>query len=63
MCSRPYMRGSASQDLARIWLQENMDPTAKKQQGRKKGNCAQQVLCAHTLYLLPSNPPNSYLLI
>ncbi|ROL23538.1 Kielin/chordin-like protein [Anabarilius grahami] len=38
----PYMRGSASQDLARIWLQENMDPTAKKQQGWKKGNCAQQ---------------------
>ncbi|XP_048024062.1 uncharacterized protein LOC125253868 isoform X2 [Megalobrama amblycephala] len=40
----PYMRGSASQDLARIWLQENIDPTAKKQQGWKKGNCAQQAV-------------------
>lgn len=63
MCSRPYMRGLVSQDLARIWLQENMDPTAKKQQGWKKGNCAQQVLCAHTRYLLPSSPPNFYILI
>ncbi|XP_051725447.1 uncharacterized protein LOC127499314 isoform X2 [Ctenopharyngodon idella] len=40
----PYMRGLVSQDLARIWLQENMDPTAKKQQGWKKGNCAQQAV-------------------
>ncbi|XP_016364711.1 uncharacterized protein LOC107705772 [Sinocyclocheilus rhinocerous] len=38
----PYMRGSVSQDLARIWLQEKLDPTAKTQQGWKTGNCAQQ---------------------
>ncbi|XDV29155.1 hypothetical protein PO909_032308 [Leuciscus waleckii] len=40
----PYMRGSVSQELSRIWLQENVDPTAKKQQGWKKGNCAQQAV-------------------
>ncbi|XP_067275533.1 uncharacterized protein [Pseudorasbora parva] len=40
----PYIRGSVSQDLARIWLQENIDPTAIKQQVWKKGNCAQQAV-------------------
>ncbi|KAK7160534.1 hypothetical protein R3I93_008243 [Phoxinus phoxinus] len=40
----PYMRGLVSQELSRIWLQENVDPTAKKQQGWKKGNCAQQAV-------------------
>ncbi len=44
--SRPYMRGSDSQDLTRIWLQEKLDPTARAQQDWKTGNCTQQVLCA-----------------
>ncbi|XP_016308444.1 uncharacterized protein LOC107662842 [Sinocyclocheilus anshuiensis] len=40
----PCMRGSVSQDLTRIWIQENVDPTAKKQQGWKTGNCAQKAV-------------------
>ncbi|XP_050991380.1 uncharacterized protein LOC127180984 [Labeo rohita] len=40
----PYLRGSVSQDLTRIWLQQNLDSTAKKQQGWKTGNCAQQAV-------------------
>ncbi len=47
LCSRPYMRGSDSQDLTRIWLQEKLDPAARAQQDWKTGNCTQQVLCAH----------------
>ncbi|KTF91022.1 hypothetical protein cypCar_00035716 [Cyprinus carpio] len=38
------MRCSVSQDLTRIWIQENVDLTAKKQQGWKTGNCAQQAV-------------------
>lgn len=65
VCSRPYMRGSVSQELSRIWLQENVDPTAKKHQGWKKGNCAQQVLCAHThvIYCLPVYEFESYVVL
>jgi len=40
------MRGSVSQELSRIWIQENVDPTVKKQPGWTRVNCAQQVLCA-----------------
>ncbi|KAF4101145.1 hypothetical protein G5714_017577 [Onychostoma macrolepis] len=40
----PYMRGSVSQDLTRIWLQEKLDPTARTQQGWKTGNCTQQAV-------------------
>ncbi len=47
VCSRPYMRGSVSQELTRIWLQEELENTARTQQGWKTGNCTQQVMCAH----------------
>ncbi|XP_056091986.1 uncharacterized protein LOC130071300 isoform X2 [Rhinichthys klamathensis goyatoka] len=40
----PYMRGSVSQELSRIWLQENVDPTVKKQLGWRKVNCTQQAV-------------------
>ncbi|XP_073786358.1 uncharacterized protein isoform X2 [Danio rerio] len=40
----PYMRSSVSQDLATIWLQENLEPTAQKQQGLQTGACTQQAL-------------------
>ncbi|KAL1257117.1 hypothetical protein QQF64_012662 [Cirrhinus molitorella] len=40
----PYMRGAVCQDLTRIWLQENLDPTAKNQQDWKTGNCTQQAV-------------------
>ncbi|XP_051953232.1 uncharacterized protein LOC127623075 [Xyrauchen texanus] len=40
----PYMRGSVSQDLARIWLQENQDHITKKHQNRKTSNCTQQAV-------------------
>ncbi|KAG1935159.1 hypothetical protein F2P79_019495 [Pimephales promelas] len=38
----PYMRGSVSQELSRIWIQENVDPTVKKQLGWTNVNCAEQ---------------------
>nr|XP_055030962.1 uncharacterized protein LOC129419806 [Misgurnus anguillicaudatus] len=40
----PFMRGSVSQDLARIWLQENPDPNVKKEQGWKTASCTQQAV-------------------
>ncbi|KAI7802403.1 hypothetical protein IRJ41_009155 [Triplophysa rosa] len=40
----PFMRGSVSQELAGIWLQEHVDPTAGQQQSRKTGSCIQQAV-------------------
>ncbi|KAA0715197.1 hypothetical protein E1301_Tti008752 [Triplophysa tibetana] len=40
----PFMKGSVSQELAGIWLQEHLVPTAGQEQSRKTGSCIQQAV-------------------